>query len=197
MGKPYLEAQNFLPPSIVGNHVFVEIGSDRGEGSTEHLDKLAAKYKTRLYSVDIMPKSKNRLESTCVNTEFVVATGSTWSKTFYLNQHNISLLYLDNFDYIWDITEARPAIRHQQHLYADLGMEMSNQNCQVEHLTQMINLSHCMHPQGIVVFDDTYCVNDCWIGKCGPAVVYMKTRGWHVAWHHDCGVIMRRVDNSR
>ena len=197
MGKPYLEVEKFLPSHIQGRPVFVEIGSDRGEGSTEYLDRLAGQYHTKLYSVDILPKSQSKLSSTCVNTEFVVARGSDWSREFGSSATDIAVLYLDNFDYVWDITEVRPAIRQQQHLYADLGIEMTNQNCQVEHLAQMINLAGCMHPDGVIVFDDTYCVNDCWIGKCGPAVVYMKTRGWRVVWDYDCGVVMRRVDSEK
>lgn len=194
MGAPYREIEKFLP-EISGSHVLVEIGSDRGEGSTEYLDNLAGKLNTRLYSVDILPKARSRLQESCPNTEFVVASGSTWSREFRTKWENISVLYLDNFDYIWDVNEVRPAIQQQQHFYAEMGITMSNQNCQVEHLTQMINLAGCMHPSGVIVFDDTYCVNDCWIGKCGPAVVYMKTRGWNVVWHQNCGVIMRRVDN--
>ena len=193
MGAPYREIENFLP-QLHGSHVMVEIGSDRGEGSTEYLDALAGRFNTKLYSVDLLPQAQRKLKDSCINTEFIVDSGSHWSQDFYTKWENISVLYLDNFDYIWDINEVRPAIRQQQHLYADLGLEMTNQNCQVEHLTQMINLAGCMHPQGVIVFDDTYCVNDCWIGKCGPAVVYMKTRGWSVVWDHDCGVIMRRVD---
>ena len=194
MGTPYQEIEKFLP-AITGSHVMVEIGSDRGEGSTVYLDDLAGRLGTKLYSVDILPKAQHRLQHICANTEFVVASGSQWSQDFHQHWHNISVLYLDNFDYIWDINDVRPAIQQQQHLYAEMGMTMSNQNCQVEHLAQMINLAPCMHPQGVIVFDDTYCINDCWIGKCGPAVVYMKTRGWQVVWNHNCGVIMRRVDN--
>lgn len=194
MGLVYQQIEKFFPADIVGHHVMVEIGSDRGEGSTQYIDALAKKYNTKLYSVDILSKAKNRLEESCTNTEFVVAPGSEWAQDFYLKSHDISVLYLDNFDYIWDIAEVRPAIRKQQYHYESMGLQMTNQNCQVEHLKQMIALAECMHPQGVIVFDDTYCVNDCWIGKCGPAVVYMKTRGWQVVWHENCGVVMRRVD---
>lgn len=194
MGLVYKQVEHFLPASLVGPHVMVEIGSDRGEGSTQYLDTLAQKYNTRLLSVDILPKASTRLKSTCANTDFVVAPGAEWSKEFYKNPHSISVLYLDNFDYLWDINEIRPALKQQQHLYASLGLEMTNQNCQLEHMKQIISLAPFMHPQGTVVFDDTYCVNDCWIGKCGPAVVYMKALGWQVVWHQDCGVIMQKVD---
>ena len=93
MGAPYKQIENFLS-EVSGSHVMVEIGSDRGEGSTEYLDRLAGRFNTKLYSVDILPKSKSRLTESCTNTEFVVAQGSTWSQDFYLKHHNMIQSYL-------------------------------------------------------------------------------------------------------
>lgn len=191
MGLVYREIGRFLPDTIDGDHVFVEIGSDRGEGSTKYLDDLAAAHDTRLITVDISTRASQHLASSCANTEFVIAQGSEWSREFAQRGTRISVLYLDNFDYIWDVHRISPAIRQQIFRYESSGLRMDNQNCQVEHLRQMINLAPALHPQATVAFDDTYCVNDCWIGKCGPAVVYMKTLGWRVVWHENHGVIMQ------
>jgi hypothetical protein len=192
MGLVYREIERFIPDTIDGDHVFVEIGSDRGEGSTEYLDDLAGRYHTQLVTVDVNVRASQRLAASCGHTQFVIASGSDWSRGFAQSQHRISVLYLDNFDYIWDVHRVTPAQRQQIFRYESVGIRMNNQNCQVEHLQQMINLAPVLHPQATVVFDDTYCVNDCWIGKCGPAVVYMKTQGWQVVWHQNHGVIMQR-----
>jgi hypothetical protein len=49
-------------------------------------------------------------------------------------------------------------------------------------------------PTAVVAFDDTYCWNDCWVGKCGPAVVYMLASGWRVVEQTlDCGVILKKI----
>jgi hypothetical protein len=195
MGKIYQSIASYLPENPVG--VFVEIGSERGEGSTIALNNLAAQYNTKLISVDINPDAKQTYANQLVNTEFVVASGSVWARDFSTVPSNIALLYLDNFDYIWDIDNVSPAIRMQMHEYAGQGIVMTNQNCQAEHMRQIIALKTCLSPDAVVVFDDTYCYNDCWIGKCGPAVVYMQAHGWSVVYQsYDCGVIMKRLDNE-
>ena len=193
MGKIYKDINNFLPQTPCG--VFVEIGSDRGEGSTQTLAALAQQHNTRLITVDISSKAQSRLSHTLPNTEFVVASGSAWAQEFANTHTDIAVLYLDNFDYIWDIDSVSAAIRQQMHDYAGQGIVMSNQNCQVEHMRQMVALTPSLSSDAVVAFDDTYCVNDCWIGKCGPAVVYLQSLGWTVVQQTlDCGVIMKKLD---
>jgi hypothetical protein len=195
MGKIYKDINNFLPQTPRG--VFVEIGSDRGEGSTHTLAELAQQHNTRLITVDISSKAQSRLSHTLPNTDFVVASGSVWARDFANTHTNIAVLYLDNFDYIWDIDSVSAAIRQQMHDYAGQGIVMSNQNCQIEHMRQMVALTPLLSSDAVVAFDDTYCVNDCWIGKCGPAVVYLQSLGWTVVHQTlDCGVIMKKLDNT-
>jgi len=195
MGKIYKDINNFLPQTPRG--LFVEIGSDRGEGSTQTLAELAQQNNTRLITVDISSKAQSRLSHTLPNTDFVVASGSVWARDFANTHTNIAVLYLDNFDYIWDIDSVSAAIRQQMHDYAGQGIVMSNQNCQIEHMRQMVALTPSLSPDAVVAFDDTYCVNDCWIGKCGPAVVYLQSLGWAVVHQTlDCGVIMKNLDNA-
>jgi hypothetical protein len=193
VGKIYQSIASFMPEKPVG--IFVEIGSERGEGSTISLNNLAAQYNTKLISVDIDTTAKQIYADQLPNTQFVVASGSTWAKEFFSNGTDIALLYLDNFDYIWDINNVSPAIQVQMRQYAGQDITMTNQNCQAEHMQQIIALRQCLSPNALVVFDDTYCYNDCWIGKCGPAVVYLQAHGWGVVHQTlDCGVIMKRLD---
>lgn len=191
MGKVYQHIGSYIDANTLG--VFVEIGSDRGEGSTQWLDGLAADHNTKLITVDTSSKAKSHWEDKLSNTEFVVQTGSEWADNFYQTGTGISALYLDNFDYIWDINDVRPAIKLQMAEYASQGVTMTNQACQTEHLKQLMLLYPCLVPGAVVVFDDTYCYNDCWIGKCGPAVVYLLACGWKVVHETlDCGVILKK-----
>jgi hypothetical protein len=193
MGKIYQSIASYLPDKPAG--VFVEIGSERGEGSTVSLNNLAGQYNTKLISVDINSEAKRRYQEQLAHTEFVVAPGSDWAKEFASVPSDIALLYLDNFDYIWDVNNVSAAIQVQMREYAGQGITMTNQNCQAEHMRQIVALRPCLSPTAVVVFDDTYCYNDCWIGKCGPAVVYMQAHGWSVVHQTlDCGVIMKRLD---
>lgn len=193
MGKIYQSVTSYLPKKPTG--VFVEIGSERGEGSTISLNKLAGQYNTKLISVDITPNAQQRYGRQLAYTEFVIASGSEWAKNFSTVPSDIALLYLDNFDYIWDINSIGDNIQHQMKEYAGQGIVMNNQNCQAEHMRQIVALRTCLAPDAVVVFDDTYCYNGCWIGKCGPAVVYLQSYGWSVVHQTlDCGVIMKRLD---
>jgi len=110
MGTIFKEIKNFIKPS---SGVFVEIGSERGEGSTRELDRLAKSHGTKLISVDISPSAKNRYQTELPDVEFVVAQGSVWAREFGSIPTDIACLYLDNFDYIWDINDIRPAIQRQ------------------------------------------------------------------------------------
>lgn len=191
MGRVYQHIGNYLDSNNTG--LFVEIGSDRGDGSTVWLDALAADHGTKLITVDISNSAQCQLESRLSNTEFVVDRGSKWAQEFYSTGQGISVLYLDNFDYIWDINNVRPAIQMQMAEYAARGITMTNQACQIEHLKQLVALEPCLTTNAVVAVDDTYCYNDCWIGKCGPAVVYLLAKDWEIVHQTlDCGVVLTR-----
>jgi hypothetical protein len=191
MGTIYKKIGAHVKPG--GSGVFVEIGSDRGEGSTVYLNNLAAQHNTKLITVDIAAKARHTLGAQLTNTEFVVANGSDWANDFAITNPDIDVLYLDNFDYIWDITNISRPIQIQMHEYSQRGAAMTNQACQIEHLRQLMLLYPRLTTNAVVAFDDTYCWNDCWVGKCGPAVVYMLASGWRVVEQTlDCGVILSR-----
>ena len=100
MKFPYNNIKNFLP-TIDPDSMFLEIGSEREAGSTMFLSDLAAECNVTLHSVDIC----NHATDTITHNNLVLHTaqGSTWCQHVLptLNQ-KISLLYLDNFDIIWD-----------------------------------------------------------------------------------------------
>jgi len=190
MGKIYQRLEQYVLPQVQG--VFVEIGSDRGEGSTHALDQLAGSRGTRLVTVDILTNAQRNLAAELSNTDFVIASGSEWARQY--NGPPISCLYLDNFDYIWDINENHKPTQIQMAEYADRGETMTNQNCQIEHMAQMIALYPHLATDAVVMFDDTYQINDCWIGKCGPAVVFLQAQGWSIVERTlDCGVILKKI----
>ena len=80
------------------------------------------------------------------------------------------------------MTRPNPDIERQKAQYLnEFGLVMNNQNCQVAHLQQMMALYPYMNQNSIVVCDDTYLSNDCWIGKCGAAVVFLQANGYRIA----------------
>lgn len=185
-----------LQPHIVApepGSVFVEIGSDRGEGSTKELDRLAQAHGLRLITVDVLPHAQQRLEAELTQTNFVIASGAEWAQCY--TGAPISCVYLDNFDYIWDINKTGHIPTQQQMAeYAKRGECMTNQNSQCEHMRQMLALYPHLTQNATLMFDDTYQINDCWIGKSGPVVVFLLAQGWHIVERTlDCGVILKRT----
>jgi hypothetical protein len=178
------------------NGVFVEIGSDRGEGSTQYLANLAKIHGTRLISVDISNYAQRHHQTVIDNVDFVIETGSTWAKNFAQTHTSIALLYLDNFDYMYDINDANTneITKKQIQDYAIRGIEMNNESCQIEHMKQLLALYNSFNQDTVIMFDDTYKFNDCWIGKCGPCVTYLLCQGYEVLeWTTDCGMIMKKT----
>jgi hypothetical protein len=192
MGSVFKEIKNYIQP---GPGVYVEIGSDRGEGSTQELAELAQRNGTKLITVDISDRARGRLQTQLPEVEFVVADGASWAREFahFNSDTDVACVYLDNFDYIWDINEVRPAIKMQMHEYASRGVAMTNQQCQLEHMRQIVELYSLLTPTATVVLDDTFLKNDCWMGKSAGVVLYLLAKNWQVVHQTlDCGVILQR-----
>ena len=192
--KIFNSIDKYMPAFPQG--VFVEIGSDRYEGSTNILSVLAKKCGTKLISVDVLSEAQNRLQHKFDNVEFIIESGSNWASEYSKIGTNIAVLYLDNFDYLYDINDANtdPIIKQQIASYATRGIEMNNVNCQIEHMKQLISLMPKFTPDTLIIFDDTYQLNGCWVGKCGPCVIYLLCLGYEVLeWTTDCGMIMKKA----
>lgn len=191
----YLE--QYLPAQCSG--VFVEIGSDRYEGSTALLAHSAALHGTQLISVDHSNDAQRRLGAALPAVQWVQANGSTWAREFAQQKITIDCLSLDNFDYMYNTgdLEWHSGLQTQVETYRQMGIEMNNVNCQVEHLQQLLALYPRLSDHAVVIFDDTYQYQDCWIGKCGPGVVYLLANDWEILHHtKDCGVMLRRKTNN-
>jgi hypothetical protein len=183
MGMTFKKSEQWLPAVIPGS-VFVEIGSDRYEGSTTYFADLAVRNKSVLHTVDLLKEPQERINRDGIVPGIIwhQADGVIWSQTVYPTINKpIACLYLDNFDYNWDVTQYDIHIEKQKHDYMEKwGIAMTNQNCQLVHLQQMIALLPYMADQSVVVCDDTYLSNDCWIGKCGAVVVFLQANGYRI-----------------
>ena len=103
MGQLYLETEQYLS-SVNGNSVFVEIGSERGEGSTSFFANIAKKHNIALHTVDVVDHARTELSTKFDNIIWHINTGSVCaSDIFPTFDKTISCVYLDNFDYIWDL----------------------------------------------------------------------------------------------
>ena len=200
MGHLYKQAESYLDRlETTPNSVFVEIGSDKGNGSTLPLAGMAKTLGVRLITVDIEQQLMGRLryrypdDTRLDNIDCVCAQGSQWAKeTFPTHNLTISCLYLDNFD--WDYGDPRwqHLIADQLKDYANKGYEMTNFNSQLEHLAQMLALLPHMDRSSIIICDDTYTWNNCWVGKCGAVVSLLQLNGYNIIEKDDSAVMLAR-----
>jgi len=196
MGNLFRSVEKHLV--VNDREVFVEIGTARGSGgSTQYFDQLARQHNTKLHTVDI--DSREYILQYTPNTIGYQMSGSMWAQdVFPLLDKHIACLYLDNYDYNYWIGDNCEMIQSQKTEYQEkYNIVLSNNDCQVEHLKQMISLLPFISDTGIIVCDDTYLYNDCWIGKCGAVVVYLLANNYKIVEIDDVqgqsyGVILKR-----
>ncbi len=197
MGKLFQQVGKYCQGDFENTEVIVELGSDRYEGSTAYFADLAMAHHSRLITVDVDSDAYPRILKTVTpeqlhKLEFCCAEAVTWTQKFSTKQKTIKLLYLDNFDWDWEVAKPNDMIIKQRKWYKDLGMTMNNITCQTSHLHQMINLMPFMAKQSIVCIDDTYIYNDVYIGKGGAVVPYLLVHGYSILESKDDGVILGR-----
>jgi len=193
MGTTFNLAKNLQ--QIEPDSIFVEIGSNRGEGSTKFLADLAQKHGTVLHTVDLDKEKANAFDHPSI--VWHTGKGSRWTKTKYPPDigKKISLLYLDNFDWNYWPTETPDWVYRQIEEYKEkFDIEMNNENSKQEHLAQAMNSLPWLSDSATVLCDDTFQIDGKWDGKCGLVVPYLQQFGFCVtAAIRYTGVMLSRV----
>jgi hypothetical protein len=174
--KPYTELEN-INLNVDQNNIVLEIGSENGEGSSLWLHKWATERNIEFYSIDVEHRQR---ENIYPDINWIVASsGSEWCKNVLsgLNK-KIKVLYLDNFDWIWEPENIPGWIQVQIDSYAQRGVTMNNQNCQEEHRLQVEYCLPYLDEQSVVIMDDTFYNNGQWDGKCATAIPLLLKNGF-------------------
>jgi hypothetical protein len=177
----------------------VEIGADRGDGSTFIFSSIANHTGKKLYSVDIDPEiiAKNIAKFERLPFKLPVEFFNSKGEDFLEAHRNLrfSIVLLDNFDWQWNPQTPEDFIQAQVDRYKqEFSIDMSNLNSQVTHLKQALLLNDLLTPQAIVVCDDTYWdhTHATYTGKCGAAIPYLITCGFTPVLEENHGVILIR-----
>lgn len=201
MGHLYKDVELYLDQlTPTDTSVFVEIGSDKGNGSTLPLAGMAQSKGLRLITVDLEEGIEGRLQyrypddPRLTNIDCVCAQGSVWAKDLFPSLGlSIACLYLDNFDWDYGDPQWNQTIIEQRQEYAKRGFEMTNYNSQIEHLAQMVALLPYMDDTSIITCDDTYTSGyNCWVGKCGAVVPYLRIHGYNIIRKDESAVMLAR-----
>lgn len=191
--------------------VIIEIGTERGEGSTQFFADLAEYAQMLFVTVDVNP---DQLRD-AVNIEShphacaVLARGEDFLERFDDMvdgvdgaKANIKIAYLDNFDWWW--SDVTPWEEHHvdfaAKFYEPFGLELNNDNSQATHLKQAQLVHEHNDPGSIIIFDDTWqhspegdsrmegaymkaTFGGTWDGKGGTAVPWLLEHGYEVLEH--------------
>lgn len=219
MGTYYKNCEQYI--DRIDRGAWVELGVDRGEGSTRWFSELAKTKATRFYGVDMDPDQISRAQHNLAATgqAIIQADGSIQMQTGALadhvslitdrgeeflkkleNKEQISLIYLDNFDWdYWLGREEESFVAGIKQRYRDtMQIEMTNINSQITHLLQAIHAMPMMTPNSLIICDDTWAMPDEGIfsGKCSAVIPYALLNGYkilHTSGHRqNSGVILGR-----
>ena len=182
----------YLEYEFTSDNIVLEIGSERGEGSSKWLYDWAAARNMDFYSVDVIDYNDNKEKYPYIKFE-VAETGHQWCRDILptLNK-TIKVLYLDNFDWLysnWD-KNIPDWVVDQINSYASRGVVLNNTNSQEEHRLQALYCLPYMDKQSIVLMDDTWpdIGVDAWDGKCATVIPLLRENGYTIHQNSVYGV---------
>jgi len=198
MAMKFTETLQFIKEITIEGDL-LEIGSDRGDGSTYIFATLAKNLDRKLFSVDVdkdiidhNQEEFSRLPFS-LPVEFFNQTGEDFLDAN--KDLKFSIVLLDNFDWDWNPQNTDSSIVAQQIRYREqFNLEMNNHQSQLTHLKQALRLSQMLTDEAMIVCDDTYWANEygTYTGKCGAVIPYLETLGFDVVLNKDHGVVLIR-----
>lgn len=165
----------------------IEIGSSRGDGSTDFYAGLVyGLTQFNFYSVDFDAEQINHAKNLAIkipNMKAFQLLGEDFlNNEFPQFNEKICYAYLDNFD--WNYHESQfsePSwILDQRSRYTEYGLEYNNTNSALAHLNQTKLIVKHAAEKCLIQFDDTYYGHTSYKGKGMTAIPYLKDNGWRI-----------------
>lgn len=188
--KLHTKILDYLPSLAEG--ILLEIGSDRGEGSTQFFAGLVYGTDRELYAVDpsdVVEKNVKYLVNKISNMYFFKNTGENFLQNF---DKKIAYAYLDNYD--WNSWEDEPVetwepwVVEMINEYTLRGEKHSNEKCKQVHLFQTKLIVALASKRCIIQFDDTYGnLDEHLLGKGAYAIPWLIEQGWKTVYISDQG----------
>lgn len=177
----------------------VEIGSERGEGSTQFFSNFAKENNLNFYSIDFEKGAYERAESIIGENAYCMTGEDFLDNVYKQKESKIGAAYLDNFDFCYPNLVGSQLISDQSSLYDQYGIKLNNDNSKLAHLNQTKKIiENYIDGFCLLMFDDTYINTPERItsyrkskmtkkeqllkldydGKGGTAVPYLLNKGW-------------------
>jgi hypothetical protein len=180
MGQIYKNIHKYVPRLGQVTGGLIEIGSSRpgDDQSTQYLHDLAQQLAINFVTCDI-----NGHQVAALNAQGITAIcqrGEDFIPNYPLD---ISIAYLDNFDWNWHpmATEAWTLVQIQEYRER-YNVEMTNLQSQAAHVAQAVLIEAKTTANSIIAIDDTWFDMgwDTYQGKGGAAVPYLISKGYTV-----------------
>lgn len=162
----------------------VEVGSERGVGSTYYLAKYCVEKNLNFYTID--PSSDSNASAKAILKKFkslkleaIKAKGEDFLNGFA--KQKIVLAYLDGFDVVF------PGTIHSKDridAYAEWGIDLMKDGNRLSaeiHLETTKYIFENVVKGGIIAFDDTYFENGEWFGKGKTSIPFLLENGYELA----------------
>lgn len=166
-----------INPHLRRGSTILEIGSDRGEGSTLWFSNFAKEAGLIFVTVDFDAGVYDNAR------QIVGSAAHLMSGEEFLDSTDLSspicFAYLDNFDWIWEHRRDAEGMLNLIRHYASRNLVLNNLNSQLAHLRQSMKLLPKLDHASAILFDDTWRRWDgTYDGKGGAAVPYLLSHGF-------------------
>ncbi|MBE2246037.1 MAG: hypothetical protein IAE67_02170 [Candidatus Competibacteraceae bacterium] len=189
LNRPYIDS--FV--SQKNKIAFIEVGSQRGTGSTSRLSVYAQELKMHFITVDADADNASGAAEIVhrVNPAFEAhhALGEVFLDGY--NGDSIAICYLDAFDLVTDWPHKESTINS----YKIRNAELSNQAAYDMHLKASKSIVDKVISGGFVCFDDVWKDRSGnWQGKGKTAIPYLLDNGYKIICYVQNSLLMQRVD---
>ena len=161
--------------------LFVEIGSQRGAGSTFALAKLAKELGMKFVTVDIDKQISDDAELVVKGIDKSFEAVNMDGVKYLRGCENAFIVYLDAFDF-WHPNHPKERIQS----YLSRGTKLTDGNCWKMHCNCAKALVKNMPLGGYVCFDDVLTGPPNWKGKGKTAIPLLLKNGFCLLAHEKC-----------
>lgn len=186
--------KTFIIKSLQGknNLAFIEIGSQRGTGSTHRLSRFASQNNMHFITVDADENNAKGAAEIVASVDKRFEAHHQLGEVFLKNypKKNIGICYLDAFDLITDWPHKESTIES----YKKRNAEFSNEAAYKMHLDAAMAVWDKVVPGGFICFDDAWKDNQGnWQGKGKTAIPYLLSQGYVINYYKKNSVLLQRT----
>lgn len=174
--------------------IFIEIGSERGHGSTFMIANLCKDLNFIFKTIDADPGIANNAEKIVksINSNFEAINKE--GEKFLEEIDEFHIIYLDAFD-LQHMSD-RPVgsyVKSTRGTYANRNVDLTNENCWKMHYDCAVACVEKMPKGGIIFFDDVYSSAPEWDGKGKTAIPYLLSNGFSIIEYKPNALVLEKT----